>query len=136
MKLYFDGAAKNNGRGPAGAGWSLEDGPFPNREGYKFLGRATNNEAEYQGLIEGLKDINPQVSNLKVYGDSKLVIEQMKGNWKVKAANLKPLWREATELAKQFSQIEFIWIKRDLNSKADAMANLAIEKDYNVSCIH
>ena len=125
MKLYFDGASRGN-PGEAGCGWVLEiGGIFPPRQGSKYLGRATNNEAEYQGLIEGLSALKP-CGGLKVYGDSKLVIEQVTGNWKVKAENLKPLCAKAQELAKEFENIEFIWIKRSENSQADAMANKSL----------
>jgi ribonuclease HI len=125
--MYFDGASKGN-PGPAGAACWINDGTSSYGE-YKFLGDQTNNVAEYSGVILGLKNLNLSKYKehpIKVYGDSKLVIEQMKGNWKVKAANLLPLWQEAQELIKDFEHIEFIHIDRSLNSKADALANIAV----------
>jgi len=125
VELYFDGASKGNG-GPSGAGYwvKCEDSSYG---GYKFLGNATNNVAEYNGLILGLKNLGKyREHQIKVYGDSKLVICQMNRIWKVKAEHLILLWNEAQELIKDFKDISFIHIDRSLNSKADLLANLAI----------
>jgi len=135
IAMYFDGASKGN-PGLAGAGYWFTDKDQEQDEqitsGYKFLGIQTNNEAEYQALILGLKALVTSPSkysgySVKVYGDSKLVIEHMKKNWKVKAPNLIPLWKEAQELIKGFKKIEFFHIDRNLNSVADSLANKAIE---------
>jgi ribonuclease HI len=123
--MYFDGSSKSNG-GPSGAGYWV-DLKETSYGGYKFLGNTTNNEAEYNGLIIGLKAIsNMKNKKIIVHGDSKLVIEQMKGKWKINAPNLKPLWEEAQELIKDFKNISFIHIDRSLNSKADKLANIAV----------
>jgi ribonuclease HI len=123
--MYFDGASKGN-PGPSGAACWIKHGSTSYGE-YKFLGTQTNNVAEYSGLILGLKNLsNHQESSIKVHGDSKLVIEQMKGNWQVKAENLKPLCEEARTLIKGFKDIQFIHIARSLNSKADTLANIAV----------
>jgi ribonuclease HI len=124
--MYFDGASKGN-PGPSGAAYwvKLENTSYGE---YKFLGNEqTNNFAEYSGLILGLKNLDKyRDQNIKVHGDSKLVIEQMKGKWKVNSPNLIPLWQEAQELIKDFKNIEFIHIDRSLNSKADILANMAV----------
>jgi ribonuclease HI len=126
IQMFFDGASKSN-PGPSGSACWIIDGQRSYGE-YKFIGVKTNNEAEYNGLILGLKSLLCYSNQkIKVYGDSKLVIEQMKGNWKVKADNLKPLWKEAQELTKKFNDIEFIHVRRELNSKADALANIAVQ---------
>ncbi len=122
--MYFDGASKEN-PGNSGAGYWINNGSS-SHGGYKYLGIKTNNEAEYNGLILGLKNLPISEHSVKVYGDSKLVIQQMKGIYKVKAENLKPLWKEAQELIKNFKKIEFIHIDRSLNSKADNLANIAV----------
>ncbi len=123
--MYFDGASKGN-PGPSGAAFWINDGST-SHGGYKFLGNQTNNVAEYSGLILGLKSLEKYNKlSIKVHGDSKLVIEQMKGKWQVKALNLIPLWNEARELIEEFECIEFIHIDRSLNSKADALANMAV----------
>ena len=88
LKLYFDGGSRGN-PGIAGCGWHLEtfDGVFVS-DGYKFVGtNSTNNEAEYKGLLHGLKSIDPKnCGKLIIYGDSKLVINQTKGVWNTKAS--------------------------------------------------
>ena len=123
--MYFDGASKGN-PGNSGAAYWIKCGDTSYGE-YKFLGNQTNNVAEYSGLILGLKSLMKyREQSIKVHGDSKLVIEQMKGNWKVRAPNLIPLWKEANELIKNFKDIEFIHIDRSLNAKADALANIAV----------
>jgi ribonuclease HI len=123
--MYFDGASKGN-PGAAGAAYWVNDGSTSYGE-YKFLGTQTNNVAEYSGLILGLKNLSKYSDKtIKVHGDSKLVIEQMNGKWQVKAENLKPLNKEAKELIKGFKNIKFIHIDRSLNSKADSLANIAV----------
>jgi ribonuclease HI len=129
IELYFDGASKSN-PGPAGCGYYIKyaDNTKTSYGGYKFLGNATNNEAEYSGLINGLATlVSTDPDTLIVHGDSKLVIEQMKGTWKVRAQNLVPYWTEAQTLSKKFKKIEFKHIDRSLNSKADQLANLSIK---------
>lgn len=126
--MYFDGGSRSNGL-TSGAGCYIEyeHGKII-YEGYKFLGNTTNNVAEYNGLILGLKNLNKyHDSKIIVKGDSKLVIEQINENWKVRAIHLIPLWKEAKNLAKNFKDISFIHIDRSLNSKADKLANIAIQ---------
>ena len=124
-ELYFDGASKGN-PGPSGCGWYIKSGGTETPlKGYKYLDITTNNVAEYSGLIEGLKHIGNS-EHLKIYGDSKLVIEQMKGTYKVKAPHLIPLWREAQNIVKKIKKVEFIHIDRSLNAIADQLANFAV----------
>ena len=132
--MYFDGASKGNG-GPSGAAYWIDCGDsssYVSYGGYKYLGNATNNVAEYNGLILGLKSLlSKKDQKIIVKGDSKLVIEQINENWKVKAEHLKPLWQEAQDLIKEFKDITFVHIDRSLNSKADALANIAISTKSN-----
>jgi ribonuclease HI len=123
--MYFDGASKGN-PGPSGGGFWVKD-VSTSYGGYKFLGTQTNNAAEYSGLILGLESLSKYCDlPVKVHGDSKLVIEQMNGKWQVKAENLKPLNKKAKELSKEFKNIKFVHIDRSLNSKADSLANIAV----------
>lgn len=131
IKMYFDGASKGN-PGPSGGAYWIEE-EDKSYGGYKFLGHQTNNYAEYNGLILGLKMLSIHSDKkIKVYGDSKLVIEQMKCNWKVKSEGIIPLFKEAQELIKNFDDISFIHIDRSLNKKADTLANIAVTTEsYN-----
>ena len=130
-KLQFDGCSKSN-PGIAGAGAVIYKFNKEISSKIKFVGNnETNNVAEYTGLIIGLLEaINLNIKVLIVEGDSMLVIKQMKGEYKVKSANLINLYNEAKILEKEFDFIDFKHIYRENNKRADALSNLAISKDY------
>lgn len=95
---------------------------------YRWLGVTTNNEAEYHALIEGLKAVSDwKPDRVELYLDSKLVVEQMNGRYKVKSAELAPLFKQANELLKQFPEVTITHVERAKNSGADALANMAID---------
>ncbi len=95
---------------------------------HRWLGTTTNNEAEYRALIEGLKAVGEwKPDRVEIYLDSKLVVEQMNGAWKIKAQELMPLHREARELLKQFPAVRIAHVDRSKNRGADHLANLAID---------
>lgn len=128
-KLHTDGGARGN-PGPAGIGVVLEspDGEVVAEIG-KGIGWATNNVAEYEGLIQGLQAAREAgVSDLEVYMDSTLVIEQMKGKWKVKHAGLKPLHAKARKLAGEFDHIRFKAVPRAQNKHADRLSNQGMDE--------
>ncbi|KAI3886318.1 hypothetical protein MKW92_050516 [Papaver armeniacum] len=125
--IDFDGAAKGN-PGPAGAGAILrsEDGRVlcRLREG---VGIATNNVAEYRAMLLGVKyALKKGFKRISVRGDSKLICMQVQGLWKTKSENMKILCKEAKELKEQFDSFKILHVLRDLNSAADAEANLAV----------
>jgi probable phosphoglycerate mutase len=92
------------------------------------IGVDTNNVAEYQGLIAGLTAAAELgASEVRVQLDSKLVVEQMSGRWQVKHPAMRPLSRQATELAAGFDRISYEWIPRAQNSHADRLANEAMD---------
>jgi len=126
--MFFDGASKGN-PGKAGCGAILYEKINEKNEiwkGHKYLGIATNNVAEYNGLILGLEASKMKnIEELIVKGDSKLIIEQMKGNYKVNAPHLIPLYKRAKELEKHF-KITYIYIPRKENAEADQLANDSI----------
>ncbi|XP_020551567.1 uncharacterized protein LOC105168222 isoform X2 [Sesamum indicum] len=126
--LEFDGASKGNpGQAGAGAVLRSDDGNLicRLREG---LGIATNNVAEYRGFILGLKyALGKGFTSVRVRGDSKLVCMQIQGLWKVKNQNISSLYEEAKKLKDRFLSFQIIHILRDLNSEADAQANLAVD---------
>lgn len=129
-KLQFDGCSKAN-PGIAGAGAVIYKFNKEISTKIQFVGNnATNNVAEYTGLIIGLKEaINLGIKVLTVEGDSMLVIKQMKGEYKVKSGNLIDLYNEAKLLEKEFKYITFKHIYRENNTRADELSNLAISKD-------
>jgi ribonuclease HI len=127
--LYADGAARGN-PGPAGAGAALldEEGRVVG-EAMRFLAHATNNVAEYTALIIGLEEAQRHaVQDLDIRMDSKLVVEQMNGRWKIKHPNLKPLAQQAGALLASFPKRQIRHVPREQNTIADALANRAIDE--------
>jgi len=131
-KLFFDGCSKGN-PGIAGAGAVIYN--HFNKEIWSkssFVGKKeTNNVAEYSGLILGLEEVvemGGSIRNLIIKGDSKLVIEQMKGNYKVNSPNLLQLYKKAKELLLKgnFESIDFIHVYRNENKRADELSNLGL----------
>ena len=97
-------------------------------ESRQAIGRATNNVAEYRGLIAGLDEAAKLgATEVAVFMDSKLVVEQMSGRWKVKHPALAPLHAEARALAARFDAISYGWIPREKNAHADRLANEAMD---------
>ena len=125
--LRFDGCSKGN-PGIAGAGAVLYYNDDEIWSGYKFLGNQTNNQAEYNGLLLGLDyAVNLNIGSIYVEGDSLLVINQMTGKFKCESPNIINLYNKAKHLETKFDFIEFNHIYRNLNKRADELANIAIE---------
>jgi len=126
--INVDGGSRGN-PGPAGAGIVIaaaDDGTILHKAGV-FIGQATNNVAEYTGLIEGLKRAAKlQATDVKVLSDSELMVRQMTGQYRVKNQGLKPLYEEATQLAGQLSKFSIAHVRREQNEAADALANKAM----------
>jgi len=122
--LFFDGCCKGN-PGPGGAGAVLYKDKIEIWSDSIFVGKkVTNNIAEYTGLIIGLKQaIKVGIKNIKVNGDSQLVIKQMTGNYKVNSENLIELYKTAKQLEKSFDSISFNHIYRKDNKRADSLSN-------------
>ncbi|WP_157977552.1 reverse transcriptase-like protein, partial [Streptomyces triticisoli] len=124
-----DGGSRGN-PGPAGYGAVVFDAATgePLAESAEYLGVATNNVAEYRGLLAGLRAAHALDPSARVHVrmDSKLVVEQMSGRWKIKHPDLKPL---ATEAARVFppGQVTYEWIPRESNKHADRLANEAMD---------
>jgi ribonuclease HI len=127
--LYADGACRGN-PGPAGSGAALvnEEGQVV-AEATRYLGPGTNNVAEYTALIIGLEEaLRHDVEELEVRMDSKLVVEQMNGRWRVRDPKLRPLATRARALLLRLPSWRIGHIPRAENSVADALANRAIDE--------
>jgi ribonuclease HI len=128
--IQFDGGAVPN-PGTRGIGVILlEDNHVLKEISRKLDGIGTNNEAEYSALIEGLKQaLALGWTDILVQGDSKLVVNQVAGSWKVNKDNLKPLNEEAKTLLSKFQSVKVEWIPREKNARADAAASRALGFD-------
>lgn len=132
-KIYSDGGARGN-PGPAGFGFLIykNENKKPIASGKKYIGKATNNQAEYQGIIAGLTklyEVDNHSEKVDVYLDSKLIVEQVNGIYKVKSSNIKPLYWELMDIIKQLSvPVKFSHIPREKNKEADKLVNEAIDQ--------
>lgn len=125
--IQFDGGAIPNPGTRAIGVILIENGIVIKEISRKLDGVGTNNEAEYSAFIEGLKQaINLGWTDIVVQGDSKLVVNQVAGSWKINKDNLKPLNAEAKVLLSQFRSAKVEWIPREMNSRADAAASRAL----------
>ncbi|MBN2566102.1 MAG: ribonuclease HI family protein [Candidatus Eisenbacteria bacterium] len=126
--LRTDGGARGN-PGPGGAGFVLEDvsgGLIAS--GGKFLGEVTNNVAEYEALLWGLRVAAERgVSHLTVYSDSELLVKQMNGVYRCKHPNMIPLYKQAKALVKRFDSTDIQHVRREQNADADRLANEAMD---------
>jgi ribonuclease HI len=127
--LHTDGASRGN-PGPAGAGFILRDpgGEVRAQEG-RYLGVATNNVAEYRGLLLGLQAAQKRgILRLRIFSDSELLVRQLNGSYRVKSPHLLPLWQEAQKELQKFQAHDIRHVPRELNAGADALANQAIDR--------
>src|SRR5256884_1674760 len=128
LRVFTDGASRGN-PGPAGVGVVIEDEQGMRLRGlHRWLGVTTNNEAEYHALIEGLKAVKDwKPDRLEIYLDSKLVVEQMNGRYRIKAPELIPLHEKAIRLLRQFPDVHGAHVDRAKNRGPDATANMPVE---------
>ncbi|KQW00515.1 bifunctional RNase H/acid phosphatase [Streptomyces sp. Root369] len=132
-----DGGSRGN-PGPAGYGCVVLDAATGETlvETYEYLGVVTNNVAEYRGLLAGLRaahDLDPSAS-VHVRMDSKLVVEQMSGRWKIKHPDMKPLALEAGRVFPP-GRVTYEWIPREQNKRADRLANEAMDSGASASSV-
>jgi probable phosphoglycerate mutase len=123
-----DGGSRGN-PGPAGYGVHIQHDNGNVVELKASLGTATNNVAEFRGLIAALTwAVDQQIDRLLVRADSLLMVKQMLGEYRVKNPGLKPLWEEAQRLAQRIGQVRFEHVRRELNTDADRLANEAMDE--------
>lgn len=137
LSMECDGGSRGN-PGPAGTGSSVKDAAGAEVGCvWQFIKHATNNVAEYQGLINGLnlaveiaeqQGVKPGSLSVDVRMDSKLVVEQMSGRWKIKHPDMKPLAQEVKRIEGQLAQVSYTWVPRAQNARADELANRAMDE--------
>jgi ribonuclease HI/catechol 2,3-dioxygenase-like lactoylglutathione lyase family enzyme len=129
-KLSTDGGSRGN-PGPAAFGYVLEaeDGHVLAAHG-EAIGRATNNIAEYRGLVAGMRRAAELgVGELDVVSDSELLVKQMRGEYRVKSEALKTLWEEASDLEGRFARVRYSAVPRAHNDLADRLVNEALDAE-------
>ena len=128
ITAFFDGGSRGN-PGPAGYGvYIVDDKGEVQAELSGALGIATNNVAEYNGLIAALQwAADRDLKQLAIKGDSLLLVEQMRGNYKVKNEGLKPLYLKARMLVMQIGDVTFEHVRRELNTEADRLSNVGMD---------
>jgi ribonuclease HI len=134
VRVYIDGGARGN-PGPAGAGVVILDRSDGAAlyEGGIFIGRATNNAAEYRGLLAGLEAAaRLRADEVEILSDSELLVRQMTGEYRVRNPRLRELHTRAQELAGGFRRCSFRHIRREKNTRADRLANQAINLKRHV----
>ena len=130
LVVEADGGSRGN-PGPAGYGAVVRD-PTTGEvlaEVSESIGRATNNVAEYSGLIAGLRAAAAiaRGADVEVRMDSKLVVEQMSGRWQIKHPDMRPLAATARETARALGRVSYTWVPRSRNAHADRLANQAMD---------
>jgi ribonuclease HI len=134
LTLQFDGGSRGN-PGPAGIGvvvFAADGTPLVTLG--RFIGRATNNVAEYRALITAMEEAKKLgAKKILIRGDSELIIKQMKGEYRVKHPDMKVLYDEAQDLISQFDQAKIEHNLRNKNELADTLANLAMDRKADVT---
>jgi probable phosphoglycerate mutase len=130
LVVQADGGSRGN-PGPAGYGAVVLDATTGEvlAEASESIGRATNNVAEYSGLIAGLQAAAAiaRGADVEVRMDSKLVVEQMSGRWQIKHPDMRPLAATARETARALGRVSYTWVPRSRNAHADRLANQAMD---------
>jgi ribonuclease HI len=134
LTIRTDGGARGN-PGPAAAGIVIKDPQSQQTllaRGY-FLGKTTNNVAEYEGVLKGLEEAQKLGgTNLQIFCDSELVVRQLNGQYKVKKAHLLNYYENIKTLISQFDKVTISHVPRSQNAHADALVNQALDKQSDV----
>jgi len=136
--IYTDGGSRGN-PGPAAIGFVIEEeGGTLKKEYGEYIGRATNNEAEYRAVIFALKKLKQLIgksalweAKVTVHADSELLVKQINGHYKIMEPEIQRLFLELWNLKLDFGDIKFRHIRRERNRTADRMVNAALDKELN-----
>ena len=133
LTIYTDGGSRGNPGPAAGAFVILDEHNKQIFAGAKFLTKATNNIAEYTGLVASLeKAVSLKAENIKIFSDSELMVKQLNGQYKVKNEGLRELFCDANELLENFKDWKITHVRREKNEKADELANRCIDARKNI----
>ena len=129
MELFVDGGSRGN-PGEAGGGYVVFKNGKEIMRGHEYFGFKTNNQSEYLDLRTALRAIYAKYpeSGIHCFMDSKLVVEQLNGNWKVKNENMRVLFNEIKSILEYFKDFKIEHIRREQNKIADALANKAMDE--------
>lgn len=129
VDIFTDGGSRGN-PGPAAIGAVILDQEGNRLEAIsEYIGSTTNNQAEYQAIVAALeRAVEIGATAAHCYLDSKLVVEQVNGNWKIKKAALRPHVDRIHELQAQFEEVTFTHVRREKNTAADEQVNIALDK--------
>lgn len=129
LTIHVDGASRGN-PGPAGIGVVIEDEQGITKARISgYIGETTNNQAEYRALIMGLREAAKlKAEHVDIRTDSKLLAEQVQGNYRVRNANLRLLFQQVKQLLADFESFTITFIPRYQNATADALANKALDR--------
>lgn len=127
--MYADGGARGN-PGPAGSGAVLYDADGKEIAAIKkFLGKTTNNVAEYTAVIIGLQEAKRlHAETVRVYLDSQLIVRQMNGQYRVRQPHLQVLYAQIQQLLTGFKDVSFQHVPRERNVRADELSNIAMDE--------
>ncbi len=137
IKVWFDGSCEPNPGGKAGFGWFIKINEESNFSGHGQIGEGflfTNNVAEYVALCQALEFLKNKAlfkERVDIYGDSNLVVKQMRGEWKANGGSYFPWFKKACEVAMGFTNIGFHWIPREQNKIADELSTRHLKKNTN-----
>ncbi len=125
--LHTDGGARGN-PGPAGIGFVLRIKDVEAIFHGAYIGETTNNQAEYQALIAGLERAQKEgVTDIECFLDSELVVKQLRGEYRIKHPDLKPVAAKALALVKSFKRVTITAVRREKNKEADLLVNEALD---------
>lgn len=125
--VKFDGAARGN-PGPAAIGYVVKSEDWT-ETGHEYIGRATNNVAEWTALLLGVEEaLNKGCNSVRAVGDAELIVRQLRGEADVNNQRLAQLHADVQEVISKFDEFEIEWVSRDGNEKADRLANQALDE--------
>jgi ribonuclease HI len=133
LTIYTDGGSRGN-PGPSAAGYVIATDGKILEEGGLYLGITTNNQAEYRAAklaLEQVAKYKPAEIDFRL--DSELVVKQLKGEYKIKNIDLKPIYEDIVALSRSYKKIYFTHVRREFNSLADAQVNIILDKQAKAS---